>query len=622
MSDSGQLPLSVPDPTVDALLEGLNPDQYDAVVHPGGPLLVVAGAGSGKTRVLTHRIAHLVRSGVHPTSILAITFTNKAASEMRERVAGLVGPVIKAMWVSTFHSACVRILRAHGDRIGYPRNFSIYDQADAVRLTGYVVRDLGLDAKRFSSRAVHAHISLLKNELVDPHQAVARADDIFQRKHADIYAEYQARLERSGSMDFDDLLVNVVRLFREHPDVLEEYRRRFTHLLVDEYQDTNLAQNEIVLQLAAADDPAAEHNVTVVGDSDQSVYRFRGADLRNIMQFEDAFADVTMIVLSQNYRSTQTILDAANAVIVNNVGRKDKDLWTDSGQGERIVRYFATDEGDESTWVASTARGLSAERGAAWNDIAVLYRTNAQSRVVEEAFMRLGVPYQVVGGTRFYDRREIKDALAYLRAVVNPADEVSVKRVLNVPKRGIGDTSVARLDEFAAAEGITFLDACRRATEAGVGGRASKGLESFCRLIDEVRAAMDNPAPEADDLGPGDVLQAVLEQSGYLAELEEIDTVESHGRIENLGELVGSAREFTRVDEFLEQVALVADTDELAGDDRVVLMTLHAAKGLEFPYVFLIGVEEGVFPHHRALTDPDEMEEERRLAYVGITRAM
>ncbi|MGA0299302.1 MAG: ATP-dependent helicase, partial [Ilumatobacteraceae bacterium] len=444
MSDSGQLPLSVPDPTVDALLEGLNPDQYDAVVHPGGPLLVVAGAGSGKTRVLTHRIAHLVRSGVHPTSILAITFTNKAASEMRERVAGLVGPVIKAMWVSTFHSACVRILRAHGDRIGYPRNFSIYDQADAVRLTGYVVRDLGLDAKRFSSRAVHAHISLLKNELVDPHQAVARADDIFQRKHADIYAEYQARLERSGSMDFDDLLVNVVRLFREHPDVLEEYRRRFTHLLVDEYQDTNLAQNEIVLQLAAADDPAAEHNVTVVGDSDQSVYRFRGADLRNIMQFEDAFADVTMIVLSQNYRSTQTILDAANAVIVNNVGRKDKDLWTDSGQGERIVRYFATDEGDESTWVASTARGLSAERGAAWNDIAVLYRTNAQSRVVEEAFMRLGVPYQVVGGTRFYDRREIKDALAYLRAVVNPADEVSVKRVLNVPKRGIGDTSVAR----------------------------------------------------------------------------------------------------------------------------------------------------------------------------------
>ncbi len=495
MSDSGQLPLSVPDPTVDALLEGLNPDQYDAVVHPGGPLLVVAGAGSGKTRVLTHRIAHLVRSGVHPTSILAITFTNKAASEMRERVAGLVGPVIKAMWVSTFHSACVRILRAHGDRIGYPRNFSIYDQADAVRLTGYVVRDLGLDAKRFASRAVHAHISLLKNELVDPHQAVARADDIFQRKHADIYAEYQARLERSGSMDFDDLLVNVVRLFREHPDVLEEYRRRFTHLLVDEYQDTNLAQNEIVLQLAAADDPAAEHNVTVVGDSDQSVYRFRGADLRNIMQFEDAFADVTMIVLSQNYRSTQTILDAANAVIVNNVGRKDKDLWTDSGQGERIVRYFATDEGDESTWVASTVRGLSAERGAAWNDIAVLYRTNAQSRVVEEAFMRLGLPYQVVGGTRFYDRREIKDALAYLRAVVNPADEVSVKRVLNVPKRGIGDTSVARLDDFAAAEGITFLDACRRATEAGVGGRASKGLESFCRLIDEVRAAMDNPAP-------------------------------------------------------------------------------------------------------------------------------
>ena len=493
MSDSGQLPLSAPDPSDDPLLDGLNPDQFDAVVHPGGPLLVVAGAGSGKTRVLTHRIAHLVRSGVHPTSILAITFTNKAAAEMRERVATLVGPVVKAMWVSTFHSACVRILRAHADRIGYPRTFSIYDQADAVRLTGYVVRDLGLDAKRFASRAAHAHISLLKNELVDPREAVARADDIFQRKHADIYTEYQSRLERSGSMDFDDLLVNVVRLFREHPDVLEEYRRRFAHLLVDEYQDTNLAQNEIVLQLAAADDPTADHNVCVVGDSDQSVYRFRGADLRNIMQFEDAFADVTTIVLSQNYRSTQTILDAANAVIVNNVGRKDKDLWTDSGEGARIVRYYATDEGDESTWVASTVRQLSSERGAAWNDIAVLYRTNAQSRVVEEAFMRLGVPYQVVGGTRFYDRREIKDALAYLRAVVNPADEVSVKRVLNVPKRGIGDTSVARLDEFAAAEGVTFLDACRRAHEAGVGGRAAKGLESFCGLIDEVRAAMDDP---------------------------------------------------------------------------------------------------------------------------------
>src|SRR5210317_726753 len=466
MSDSGQLPLSVPDPTVDALLEGLNPDQYDAVVHPGGPLLVVAGAGSGKTRVLTHRIAHLVRSGVHPTSILAITFTNKAASEMRERVAGLVGPVIKAMWVSTFHSACVRILRAHGDRIGYPRNFSIYDQADAVSLTGYVVRDLGLDAKRFAWRAVHAHISLLKNELVDPHQAIARADDIFQSKHADIYAEYQARLERSGSMDFDDLLVNVVRLFREHPDVLEEYRRRFTHLLVDEYQDTNLAQNEIVLQLAAADDPAAEHNVTVVGDSDQSVYRFRGADLRNIIQFEDAFADVTTIVLDQNYRSTQTILDAANAVIVNNPGRQPKHLWTDGNSGDRIIRYYASDEGDEATFVASTALQLTRETGAMFSDTAVLYRTNAQSRVIEESFMRLGVPYQVVGGTKFYDRREVRDALAYLRVVANPADEVSVKRVLNVPRRGVGDTSVARIDEFAAQEGISFIDAARRASEA------------------------------------------------------------------------------------------------------------------------------------------------------------
>jgi DNA helicase II / ATP-dependent DNA helicase PcrA len=602
-----------PDPnSAEPDMAGLNPDQLDAVVHGDGPLLVVAGAGSGKTRVLTHRIAHLIHEGTHPSRILAITFTNKAAAEMRERVGHLVGPVVKTMWVSTFHSACVRILRADGDRLGYPRQFSIYDQADSVRLTGYVIRDLGLDAKRFTPRGVHGLISLRKNELVSPDDAAASAANIFDRKHADVYREYQSRLERAGAMDFDDLLTNVVRLFREHPDVLERYRERFEHILVDEYQDTNQAQNEIVLLLAGG-----HQNVCVVGDTDQSVYRFRGADFRNILQFEDAFPDVTTIVLDQNYRSTQTILDAANAVIANNLERKPKSLWTDSGQGDRIVRYHAEDEGDEATWLAGTATQLHADDAVNWREIAVLYRTNAQSRVIEEAFMRLGVPYKVVGGTRFYDRREVKDAMAYLRAVVNPVDEVSVKRVLNVPKRGVGDASIAKLDAFAAAEAIPFVDAMRRTDEAGVTGPAVRGIAAFVDLLDRL-----GELAGTDGVGPGDLLQTAIEESGYLGELEAEDTVEAHGRIENLGELVGSAREFTVLDEFLEQVSLVADTDDLDDDDQVVLMTLHSAKGLEFPVVFLVGVEEGIFPHVRALTEPDEMEEERRLAYVGITRAM
>lgn len=592
--------------------QGLNPDQLDAVVHESGPLLVVAGAGSGKTRVLTHRIAHLIHQGVHPSKILAITFTNKAASEMRDRVRELVGPVVKTMWVSTFHSACVRILRANAEAIGYPRQFSIYDAADANRLTSYVIRDLGLDSKRFTPRGVHAIISLKKNELVSPETMAAEAANIFDRKHAEVYAEYQARLLKAGAMDFDDLLTNVVRLFNEHGNILEHYRERFAHILVDEFQDTNQAQNEIVLLLAGG-----HQNVCVVGDTDQSVYKFRGADFRNIMQFEDAFPDVTTVVLDQNYRSTQTILDAANAVIDHNQERKPKSLWTDAGAGDRIVRHHAEDEGDEATFVATTAQQLHLDDGADWRDIAVLYRTNAQSRVMEEAFMRVGVPYKVVGGTRFYDRREVKDAMAYLRAVVNPADEVSVKRVLNVPKRGVGDASVDKLDAFAATEGVAFVDALRRSDEAGITGKAVRGTASFVELLDHLALVADD-----DDLGPGDVLQAALEGSGYLAELEAEDTIEAHTRIENLGELVGSAREFTVIDEFMEQVALVADTDQLDDDDQVVLMTLHSAKGLEFPTVFLVGVEEGVFPHIRSLTEPAEMEEERRLAYVGITRAM
>ena len=594
-------------PSID--LQGLNPDQLDAVVHRGGPLLVVAGAGSGKTRVLTHRIAHLIDEGVHPMHILAITFTNKAAGEMRHRVGALVGPVAEKMWVSTFHAACVRILRAHAPRLGYPRGFSIYDQADANRLTGYVIRDLGLDAKRFTPRGVHGQISLWKNELVSPQDAVARAGNIFERKHADIYVEYQARLLRAGAMDFDDLLVKAVELFRTCPDVLETYQDRFEHILIDEYQDTNQAQNELALLLAAK-----HGHLTVVGDHDQSIYKFRGADLRNIADFEQAFPDVTTVVLDQNYRSTQTILDAANAVISNNAGRKDKQLWSEHGSGHRIVRYHAQDEGDEATWVARTSKHLHDTDATMWREMAVFYRTNAQSRVLEESLIRFGIPYKIVGGTRFYDRREVKDAMAYIRAVVNPSDEVSVKRVLNVPKRGVGDTSVAKIDAFANALRISFVDAMRRCAEAGVTGPAARGVGQFVGLLDSLAARIDAMAP-------GDLVQAVLDESGYLAEIEAEHTVESAGRVENLAELVGSAREFTRLDEFLEQVSLVADTDDLDGDNRLMLMTLHSAKGLEYPVVFLVGMEDGIFPHTRALSDPDELEEERRLAYVGITRA-
>ena len=591
------------------LLDGLNPDQHEAVAHPEGPLLVVAGAGSGKTRVLTHRIAHLISGGVSPFEILAITFTNKAAQEMRERVGHLVGPVAEKMWVSTFHSACVRILRRDGHRLGYPSSFTIYDQADAQRLTGYVIRDLNLDSKRFPPRSVHSTISAAKNDDIGPAEYSARTENIFERKIAEIYTEYQARLLKAGAMDFDDLLRNTVELFRTEPEVLDHYRRRFRHVLVDEYQDTNRVQNELVLQLAGG-----HHNVCIVGDQDQSIYKFRGADIRNIMEFEEAFPDATVIVLEQNYRSTQTILDAANAVISNNLGRKPKELWTDEGAGDGIVRYHADDESDEAHWVAHEIAKLHDSGRYTWGDVAVFYRTNAQSRIVEEHLLRTGIPYKVVGGTRFYDRREVKDALSYLKAVVNPADEVSVKRILNTPKRGIGDSTVSRLDNFASMGSITFFEALRRADEAGVTGRAVRGIESFLELIDGVVGMVDD--------GPGPVLEALLERSGYVGELQAEHSVEAEGRLENLAELVGSAREVNAVDEFLEQVSLVADSDQIPDDDsQVVLMTLHSAKGLEFPVVFMVGLEDGVFPHLRALTEPHELEEERRLAYVGITRA-
>ena len=591
------------------ILQGLNPAQHDAVIHRGGPLLVVAGAGSGKTRVLTQRIAHLIQEdNVNPFQILAITFTNKAAQEMKERVAALVGPVADKMWVSTFHSACVRILRRDAEQLGYPSAFSIYDQADATRLTGYVVRDLGLDNKKFVARSVHAQISNLKNELISTEAALDRAEGIFDRKIAEIYDEYQRRLRTAGAMDFDDLLTVTVQLFNNFPDALSHYQQRFQHVLVDEYQDTNQAQNDIVLKLGDN-----HRNVFVVGDSDQSVYAFRGADIRNILEFEKAFPDTGVVVLDQNYRSTQTILDAANSVISNNYGRKPKELWTDKSAGDKIVLYRADDEVDEAAWIIRELERLHGQGGLRWSDVAIFYRANAQSRIIEERLAGVSVPYRVVGGTRFYDRREVKDALAYLRAVVNPADEVSLKRVLNVPKRGIGDSSVARLDQYANSNGVPFNEALDNWPEVGISGPAKKGLANFTELLRQLANRV------AD--GPAELLQLALERSGYIEELRDERSIEAEGRLENLAELIGSAEQYETCDEFLEQVSLVSPTDELDDQSEVTLMTLHTAKGLEFPIVFVVGMEDGIFPSFMSLGDPDQLEEERRLAYVGITRA-
>ena len=589
-------------------LTQLNPDQRDAVEYVGGPLLIVAGAGSGKTRVLTHRVAHLIASGVHPMNILAITFTNKAADEMRARVKSLVGEVADRMWVSTFHAACVRILRMTADKIGYTKNFTIYDSSDSQRLIGQIIRDLNLDPKRFPAKGAQARISLWKNELVDAGGANDTAFGPFDKKYAEIYSEYQHRLHRAGAMDFDDLLVNVVMLFRRNPDALAAFQDRFKHVLVDEYQDTNLAQNEIVLLLGRE-----HHNVCVVGDTDQSIYAFRGADYRNILQFERAFPDVYTVVLAQNYRSTQVILDAANAVISNNVERKPKELWTEVGSGDKIVRYYAEDEDEEARFVVAELKRLHRHEAVNWRETAVFYRTNAQSRVIEEFLIDADIPYRVIGGTKFYDRKEVKDAIAYLRCVANPADEISIRRVINVPRRGVGDTSLDKVAALAAQQSLGLSVALRRAAQAGVGGAALRGINDFITLVDSLAGEVEQ--------GPAHLLRELLERSGYLAELRNEDTIESQGRVENLEELIGAAEEFPDTNDFLEKVSLVSDTDDIAGDDKVMMMTLHSAKGLEFPNVFIIGMEEGVFPHSRSLLESAALEEERRLAYVGITRA-
>jgi DNA helicase-2/ATP-dependent DNA helicase PcrA len=616
----------------DSLLEGLNPQQRAAVVHEGSPLLIVAGAGSGKTRVLTHRIAYLLAErGVQPGQILAITFTNKAAGEMAARAGALTGSRARAMWLMTFHSACVRILRREASRFGYPSSFSIYDQTDSQRLMAMVVRELDLDPKRHPPKAMAAQVSNLKNELIDYETLGQRAEGYREKVLAEAYAEYQRRLVAAGAMDFDDLIMVTVNLLQAFPDVAAQYRARFRHVLVDEYQDTNHAQYVLVRELAgqpapATAEPSPPAELCVVGDADQSIYAFRGATIRNIDEFERDFPGAEVILLEQNYRSTQNILAAANAVVSRNPGRMPKRLWSEAGDGPPITGYVADSEHDEAAFVAEEVDRLADAGEAVPGQVAVFYRTNAQSRVFEEVFIRAGLPYRVVGGVRFYERREVRDLLAYLRLIANPDDEVSLRRVLNVPRRGIGDRAEECVAALAARERISFARALTRPSDVPeLAARSARSIEAFNDLIGGLREAAQAGSPV------GDLAEAVLDRSGYLAELRASSDLQDESRIENLEELVSVAREYDSrnpggtLADFLEQVSLVADADQIPEGENhggmVTLMTLHTAKGLEFPVVFLTGLEEQVFPHERTLNDERELAEERRLAYVGITRA-
>ena len=618
---------------IESLLADLNPQQRAAVVHEGGPLLVVAGAGSGKTRVLTRRIAYLLAArGVAPGEVLAITFTNKAAGEMRERVSDLVGPRARGMWVSTFHSACVRILRREAKSLGFTSSFTIYDSADSQRLIKQVIRELDLDPKRYPPRALAGKISNLKNELIDFDAARSKAQGAEELLLADVYSNYQRRLLQANALDFDDLIGTTVALLQAFPEIAEHYRRRFRHVLVDEYQDTNHAQYVLIRELVGTDDAGREGErgeLCVVGDADQSIYAFRGASIRNIVEFETDYPDATVVLLEQNYRSTQTILSAANAVIAKNPDRIPKRLWSDAGDGEKIVGYVGDNEHDEAAFVAEEVDRLGDKEGIRPADVAVFYRTNAQSRSFEDVFIRVGLPYKVVGGVRFYERREVRDALAYLRVLTNPADSVNLRRILNVPKRGIGDRAEAMVAAYADRERLSFAEGLERAREApGLATRSLNAIEGFNSMMAEARSAAEAGVP------PSELLELIYDRTGYLKELQESPDLQEQGRAENLEELVSVAREFedlavegasTALNDFLEQVSLVADTDEIPDGDGsggvVTLMTLHAAKGLEFPVVFLTGMEDGIFPHERTLADTTELAEERRLAYVGLTRA-
>ena len=619
----------------DELLDGLNPQQQEAVAFAGAPLLVVAGAGSGKTRVLTRRIAYLMaRRGVKPYEILAITFTNKAAGEMKERVTELVGPIAKSMWVSTFHSACVRLLRQEVERLGYSSSFSIYDSADSQKLIQKVCETLNLDSKRYPPRQFQNIISNAKNELQTPYEFLSNATNQFDTIAADVYTLYEKRLKQANAMDFDDLIMKTVEVLQKFPEAKARFRSRFRHILVDEYQDTNHAQYQLVKELTGDESdgfPIAE--LCVVGDADQSIYGFRGATIRNILQFEVDYPNAKTVLLEQNYRSTQNILSAANAVISQNESRKEKNLWSDSGSGAPLIGYVAESEYDEAEFVKDEIRALQNRDESQPGDTAIFYRTNAQSRIFEEIFMRAAIPYKVVGGLRFYERKEVKDILAYLRVLVNPTDEVSLRRIINLPKRGIGDRAIEEVDAFAFTQGISFWDALLRVREAtGVPNKASQSISEFTLKLTTLAVLVEAKTK------PSVIIEATLEQSGLMKELADSSDPQDEVRIENLQELVSASieyeeRSFEELGEdevislggFLEKVSLVADADEIPdGEDHggvVTLMTLHTAKGLEFPTVFLTGMEDGIFPHARTFDDPKEIEEERRLAYVGLTRA-
>ena len=629
----------------DALVEGLNTEQREAVIHSGGPLLIVAGAGSGKTRVLTHRIAYLLATGrARPAEILAITFTNKAAAEMRERVSALVGPAAGRMWVSTFHSACVRILRREAAALGMRQSFSIYDSADSQRLLTMVLRELDLDPKKYPAKQLSHKISALKDELITPERYALESGasdpsgstaNEFDQALSNVYTRYQARLRQAHALDFDDLIMTTVQLLQEHPAVAEHYRRRFRHVLVDEYQDTNHAQYTLVRELAGATGDSHTAELTVVGDADQSIYAFRGATIRNILEFEADYPSARTILLEQNYRSTQNILSAANAVISRNPDRKAKRLWTDAGDGAKIIGYVADNEHEEARFIAQEIDRLGDGAGVRPGDVAIFYRANAQSRALEEVLIRVGLPYKVVGGTRFYERREIKDVIAYLRAVANPDDDVSLRRVLNVPKRGLGDRAEAAVVAQAERNRSSFGEALDHLEDIpGLTTRSLNPLRAFRDLMDGLRELAETGA------GPAAVLGEVLDRSGYLADLRDSDDPQDGTRVENLAELHAVASEFEESEpegtltDFLERVSLVADSDQIPSSDDeghegapkvdpgvVTLMTLHTAKGLEFPVVFLTGMEDGTFPHMRSMHDEVELAEERRLAYVGITRA-
>ena len=598
-------------------LSRLNPPQREAVLCTDGPLLVLAGAGSGKTRVLTHRIAYLIEKGVPAWSILAITFTNKAAREMRERVISLAGESVTDAWVMTFHACCARILRRDIEKLGYKRSFSIYDDDDQKSLIKRLIAELNLDEKLYPVQAVRAAISDAKNKLLTPAEWLeSQGNDFKAQKIAEVYKQYEKKLKENSALDFDDLLIKALELLTLHPPVLEYYRQKFRYILVDEYQDTNRAQYELIRLLAGE-----KRNVCVVGDDDQSIYGWRGADIRNILDFEKDYPDAKVIKLEQNYRSTASILEAANQVVAHNRGRKEKALWTDQGEGAPIELYEALDERDEAAWVCAKLRELQRERIQP-GDAAVLYRVNAQSRVIEEALVRSGIPYRVYGGLRFYDRKEVKDLVAYLRLIVNPDDEVSLRRIINEPKRAIGGATVDQIASWAAANGLPLFAAVMDAGDVGLPSRARTAVMNFAQLMMELIEARLDQDPES-------FVRTLIEKTGYVKQYESDKTDEGRARVENIEEFVGAVGQYQQqnpdggLEGFLENVALVSDLDNLPETQRpLTLMTLHSAKGLEFPAVFLVGLEEGLFPTTRAMFDDDKLEEERRLCYVGITRAM